>query len=289
MDPVRLLPITLPLAIIVWVAIFFRIRGWLRQRRPRGGPAARLRQPTGARRLKPWHIVLLATLVAAGIGSAIVEERGPIAARRSVHAIQSRLDVVMHYVGIVLIVLVVLFLLIHWLSRDKVIIAAARLALKKQHDQAIQLLRDHIARNGETTQRLDALGLLLLDSDRYEEALAQFDRSQAVSRKPGSADNNRAVALHKLGRTDQALGLLKGVIEREPDNFVSTCNYCLFLADAGREQEAFEQLERAEQIYERYDPKYLKAWTPLLEECRQKLPTAHGFPVIVPSQPNAPT
>jgi tetratricopeptide (TPR) repeat protein len=199
-----------------------------------------------------------------------------------------RIDRIMRWfgagAGVLVLLLCGLLVVMWWWQRDKAVVAAAKLAMAGRQDEAIDLLRRTIGTEGETSQRLNVLALLLHERERHAEALPLFERAEALAPAGAERDavvNNRALALAKLGRTEEAIDLLRGVTERQPNDCAVACNLATTLADAGRETEAYEQLERAEQIYERYDERQIpQTWKAAIEACRERLPTARGFPVL---------
>jgi tetratricopeptide (TPR) repeat protein len=173
-----------------------------------------------------------------------------------------------------------LLLLLYFIARDRTVSVATKLALAGKHREAEDLIRGVIRDKGETAARLMALGSVLMNQNRLDEALAAFESARRLARRPATAMNNCAMALRKLGRRDEARQLLDDALRLEPNHFIALTNSCLVLAEMGLETEAFGRLERAEEIYQRYDPSQVKPWKPVLEECRQALPRAKGFPVV---------
>jgi tetratricopeptide (TPR) repeat protein len=272
------------LAAILWTYLIWQIRDRWRQHRRRREvtPETGLR-PEGRPRNRRWLLIggiIVIILLVIGIPICI-EQFGRLQAQTRLASIESHFNRFMAYVGVVLMSLVAILLMLLVLLRDKSVTLAAKLALAGKHAEAEQLIRETIRSKGETERRLTVLGLLLMDQNRLDESLVQFEAARRLAKHPGTAMNNCAMALWKLGRRDEALKLFEEACQREPSNFTAVCNCCLLFAELGRQTEAYERLEQAERIYERYDPKYLKNWTPLLERCRQAAPTARGFPVTL--------
>lgn len=272
------------LALLVWTFLAFQIRRQWRDRQERRqfAHAGGLRAERPADRRRMAARVFIFFLVAGAIAYVGFEQFGPPQARSHLRTIGARVDTVMRGVMFTLVALVALLFLFYLITRDRALIAAAKLALAGNHRDAEALLRTAIRDKGETETRLTALGLLLMEQDRLDEALATLEDARRLARRPATALNNCAMALKKLGRLDEARQRLDDALQLEPDHFIALTNSCLLLARMGLETQAFDRLDRAENIYQRYDPSQVKPWKPLLEECRQALPRAHGFPITQP-------
>jgi tetratricopeptide (TPR) repeat protein len=224
-------------------------------------------------------------VVALAIFMVVLKTSGSPGAQRVADSFDSGMKLLMTGLGILLAILFALLAVLWWLQRDPVLKEIAQLALEKRYDEAITRLQAHIQTKGENAKRLNALGLLFMESGRLDEALAQFRKAETFKDYRNDSINNQALVLHKMGRADEALALMKRVVETAPSDPVIACNYCTFLADAGREAEARDALERAERIIDRYDKRMLpETWKAAIAECRARLPRARGFPVEAPAQ-----
>jgi len=122
----------------------------------------------------------------------------------------------------------------------------------------------------------------------YEEAFYAFRAAAKLSRYNVVPLNNQALMLKKLGRLDEAIELLEQTAAKWPRELLTACNQCMLFCDAGREQEAFAALERAEQIVDwlgekRVHPKGLAR----LIAARPRVRPAQGFPVVMNDPPTA--
>jgi hypothetical protein len=271
------------LAVAVWAYAIWQVRGaWRRHRRQREVIAARgLRpSPVVTRRRTLLTVAFVGALVLLGGYLGYVDQFGTPAGRERVHLIEARVGLIMKYVMGALGVLVGLLVVLYWLGRDRAMTEAAKLALAGKHDEAETVIRNAIESKGATEQRLTVLGLLLMEQNRLEESLQHLQEAARLARRPGAAKNNCAMALWKLGRREEAARLFDEACGLEPHNFVAVTNSCLILAELGRETEAFDRLARAERLFEEYGRYHLGDWPPLLEKCRDAVPTARGFPVV---------
>jgi tetratricopeptide (TPR) repeat protein len=275
-------------AAVLWGSFVWDVRKRWRENRQRKEllPERGLRPERDRRwdRRKVFMCVFVAGLLLIGVGLGFVDQFGSPLARARLHWIDQGMHVFIRCLFIALGVLVVLWVALFWLNRDPVLKTAAKLALAGKHSEAERLVRERIATKGPNEKRVTVLGLLLMEQNRLEEALCHLEEAQRLSTRPDTAKNNRAMVLWKLGRKDEAIALLDDVCRANPKNLTALCNSCLLLAEMGRETEAYERLEQAEQICERYDARYTKEWTAQLEKCRQAVPTARGFPVILTAQ-----
>jgi tetratricopeptide (TPR) repeat protein len=123
---------------------------------------------------------------------------------------------------------------------------AVELEKKGDLPAAITLLRDAITAKGPTPLRCGMLGALLSAQGHLEESLSWSD--QAIELSGGNPDwqNNKAMALWKLQRTEEALDCLKEVNSRSPDFILGLCNRGQLLLEVDRQDEAVLMLRRAE-------------------------------------------
>jgi tetratricopeptide (TPR) repeat protein len=135
-------------------------------------------------------------------------------------------------------------------------------AQQQRHDQAEKLLRDGIATNDDNAALHHALGLALVRTQQYEEALAELEKAATLAR-----DNSRfvfvyAVALNSLGHAEVALGVLHSARERFPGDFDIGATLVTLLRDMGRPDEA---RLAAEDLLARFpqDPNALALWQSL--------------------------
>ncbi len=89
------------------------------------------------------------------------------------------------------------------------------------------------------------LGKQALAEGRNETALAWFDRAMALQPKWVDAFNGRAVALSRLGRTDEAVAALRGAIELQPTAAHLHGNLSMLLIRGGQFETARVHVEQA--------------------------------------------
>ncbi len=89
------------------------------------------------------------------------------------------------------------------------------------------------------------LGKQALADGRNETALAWFDRAMAMQPKWVDAFNGRAVALSRLGRTDEAVAALRGAIELQPNAAHLHGNLSMLLIRGGQFETARVHVEQA--------------------------------------------
>jgi Flp pilus assembly protein TadD len=267
-------------ALLIW-----QLRSARRDRMARRAtPETALRPARLARRRKAnvRIAVLVGAVLAVAVGSVVLERTGSDETRRRMQTVKtlvSRGGLVL--IGLTVLSVAVLFLML-WMKRDPALKDVAALASAGRTDDAIEALRRLMAERGETATRLTALGALYVDQKRWDDALEQFRRAEAKGAPQPATTNNVAVVLFKMGRGDEALALLAGAAAKHPRDFEVACNQAHILTETGREAEAYAALERAEDILDQVEPRYVpEHWKQQIEPLRQKLPAARGFPVVV--------
>lgn len=83
----------------------------------------------------------------------------------------------------------------------------------------------------------------------WKDSLTLFSRAVAVTSDNWFAQNNLAIALHKLGRTDEAVPHFLEALRISPGESAGYYNYAIALADVGKEDEAIERLEQARKLF----------------------------------------
>jgi hypothetical protein len=119
----------------------------------------------------------------------------------------------------------------------------------KDYEAAINRMRDHIVREGESTDSLFSLGCFLLEVKRYEEAMDVLTRAtNNPSSIHGMVEISRAFALGKSQGADAGLEAL-GSIDRSWFAHPSChCMRAMLLADAGRFDEARTTMAEADKF-----------------------------------------
>jgi tetratricopeptide (TPR) repeat protein len=113
-----------------------------------------------------------------------------------------------------------------------------------RHDVAVDLIGRAIAHNQRSALYYSNHGLALAGLQRFEEAIASYDR--ALSLRPGGeALFNRGVALQVLGRFAQALESYDRLLAESAGHASALCNRGLVLEQFGRLDDALTSYDRA--------------------------------------------
>jgi tetratricopeptide (TPR) repeat protein len=174
-------------------------------------------------------------------------------------------------------------------NKDPFVRRADELTRANQLPQAIDHLRTGL-KEKETAERLHTLSLLLMKQQSATEALQAAERASQLAPGLPRYDATRAMLMARTGNTTGGLELMQHVREREPAEVLYACLLCQLLADAGRIEEAQEQLRQAEELRkvaatEQQEGESFWRGSQLLEECRKKIGTAppRSFPVATES------
>jgi tetratricopeptide (TPR) repeat protein len=146
---------------------------------------------------------------------------------------------------------VILTIALRLVSRweNPVLFRANRLAGRGNVQAAIALLREHLREQGPTALLYNNLAAFHGMQGEWEESLRLIQEAELLGGGPRRLAANKAVALWKLGRMEQALPCFEEAIRRDPYNLFLTCNYGSLLIQTGRSAEALEQLRRADSLF----------------------------------------
>jgi tetratricopeptide (TPR) repeat protein len=100
--------------------------------------------------------------------------------------------------------------------------------------------------------RENVMGLLHAMREEWPEAYRWFLEAEKVGGRQAHLLGSQGVALWKMGRPEEAVGLLEEACSLEPMSALHPCNLCLVMVDLGRIDEAREQLARAEANYKKH-------------------------------------
>jgi flagellar basal body-associated protein FliL len=165
-------------------------------------------------------------------------------------------------------------ILVVWLkNRDAVTARAIKRAQDGDVDGALRDLLEVSEIKGVTAKRANALGCLYLEKKEYQEALERFAEAERLGYNSFVCRANRAVALRKSGRTEEAIALYDELSHEKPDEPAIAAMYCLALADTGQIEAAFEQYRRAQIPPPVAVPgeAHRVAFEAILRECRERL------------------
>lgn len=108
--------------------------------------------------------------------------------------------------------------------------------------------KNYLILNSEELEESIAEGVKLLASDRYEEAIASFDKLLDIQKDNHSAWNLRGIALGELGRYDAAVESYNCAIRIKPDKYEALNNRGIALRNLGRYEEAITSYNEALKI-----------------------------------------
>jgi tetratricopeptide (TPR) repeat protein len=155
------------------------------------------------------------------------------------------------FVGVIVIGILAL-LAWQWLRhRDPGVRRAEKRASEGDLDGVIADLREHIEEKGPTQTRVNALGILLMRRERWDEAAEMFRLGEQIGEfNKGVCRANLGLALLKGGKPAEAIPILQDAARMGPQAPPLTCiinlHMSMALAELNRWDEAEEQFRRAE-------------------------------------------
>lgn len=110
---------------------------------------------------------------------------------------------------------------------------------------AERLLRSEIAAHPDLTDAYNALGVVLINQSRPQDALPFFLEAAALAPASATTNNNLANVLIDLGRHEEALPYLRKVIEADPKLAEAHHNLGMLYQSLKRHEEAVTSLQEA--------------------------------------------
>jgi hypothetical protein len=97
-----------------------------------------------------------------------------------------------------------------------------------------------------TAYRANNLACLLTDKREWPDAYKRHMQAKELGLPGWLLENNLCVVLRELGLFTDALDLIEPQASKPNANLLQVCNYCRALIDAGRLDDAWDQIGRAE-------------------------------------------
>jgi tetratricopeptide (TPR) repeat protein len=216
-----------------------------------------------------WTLLMLGIVIGVGYSRAA---RGP---HRPAGAFRTPDQPLLLSGGIALAIIVAMVAYYGFRAYDGGIRRAQKRADAGDLDGAIANLREQIEDQGPTQGRLNALGLLLLRCECWDEAAALFRKAEELPGVMGVCRANLGLALLKGGKPEEALAVLQDVAHGLPQLPAVRCLIGLHSAEAlaalGRLDEAREQFLGAEAAARVMDRSQRLAISKDIEQCRRKI------------------
>ncbi len=130
------------------------------------------------------------------------------------------------------------------MDRDPARAKASGLLTDKKIDEAFAVWRQFLEQHPNDAEGANELGLILLDHERYEEALQWFQRALAI-RRLVATQLNAGIALRKLKRFEEAISRFQDVLAARPDHPAACFNIGVSLHALERHSQALKWLRRA--------------------------------------------
>ena len=132
--------------------------------------------------------------------------------------------------------------------KTRVIRQALRVANAGDVASAIELLEQHVRQKGPSGPAYNALAVLRVKQERWDDALRDLDEAERLWGRRAVLLSNRGFILWKMGRPADALKPFEDAVHLKPKDIVLRCNHGCLLAELGRRGEAEEQLDRVARL-----------------------------------------
>jgi tetratricopeptide (TPR) repeat protein len=175
------------------------------------------------------------------------------------------------------VICMVAILAVQWIRNfDPGVRRAEKRASEGDLDGAIAELREHIEEKGATQIRVNALGILLMRRERWDEAAAMFRKGEQLGESSkGICRANLGLALLKSGKPAEAIPVLHQAASIGPQgpplNCIINLHISLALAELNRWDEAEERFRAAENAARSLRKSQRDVLKEELERCRHKL------------------
>lgn len=154
-------------------------------------------------------------------------------------------------------------------------LAWATVERNRDWGSAIGLWQDALEKYPENPRAHGNLAALLLEQQRFEEALPHAEASLRLAPEQRTAEYNLGATLQGLGRRDEALEHFARAAQQMADDALFQANYGAALAQAGRRPEAIEHLSRATRLAPDFGPPHKNLALLLVREGRSKEAIPH--------------
>ena len=119
------------------------------------------------------------------------------------------------------------------------------LSHQREHEAAVQRLKEVITLDPQFWLSHHLLANALVDAGQYEAALAESAEAKRLSPLQTLSDTFGAIALARLGRTDEARAVLKSLEATARQSYVPPTHFAMIEAALGERDQAFQHLDAA--------------------------------------------
>ena len=119
------------------------------------------------------------------------------------------------------------------------------LSHQREHEAAVQRLKEVITLDPQFWLSHHLLANALVDAGEYEEALAESAAAKRLSPLQTLSDTFGAIALARLGRTDEARAVLRSLATTARQTYVPPTHFAMIEAALGERDQAFGHLDEA--------------------------------------------
>jgi tetratricopeptide (TPR) repeat protein len=135
-----------------------------------------------------------------------------------------------------------------WKEKNHPFTQIEELAASGDLKGALESYRDYEMAHGPSQVLYSNMGVICSQMDEAEKALEYYRKAEECGKSTLWIMINKATALSKLGRNEEAIELMEECVRQEPRQIACVCSLAFLYADAGQLENAQQMLDLAKKL-----------------------------------------